>query len=35
MHELRNWDRSAVKAVIQDGKGKTIFQKMKSWFDEL
>ena len=35
MHELKNRDRSAVQAVIQDGKGKTIFQKMKSWFDEL
>jgi cell division protein FtsA len=35
MHELKHRDRSAVKAVIQDGKGKTIFQRMKAWFDEL
>jgi cell division protein FtsA len=35
MHELKHRDRSGVKAVIQNGKGKTIFQKMKSWFDEL
>ena len=35
MHELKHRDRSGVTAVIQDGKGKTIFQKMKSWFDEL
>ncbi|MBI5463403.1 MAG: cell division protein FtsA [Ignavibacteriales bacterium] len=35
MHELKYRTRSSVKAMIQDGKGKTIFQKMKSWFDEL
>jgi cell division protein FtsA len=35
MHELKHRDRSGVKAVIQNGKGRTIFQKMKSWFDEL
>jgi cell division protein FtsA len=35
MHELKHRDRSAVKAVIQNGKGKTIFQRMKLWFDDL
>lgn len=35
IHELKYRDRSAVKAVIQNGKGKTIFQRMKSWFEEL
>ncbi len=34
-HELKHKDRSTVKSVIQDGKGKTIFRRMKAWFDEL
>lgn len=35
LHELRYRDRSAVKAVINNGKGKTILQRMKDWFNEL
>jgi len=35
IHELKYRDRSAVKAVIQNGKGKSILQRMKNWFEEL
>ncbi|MGB2868723.1 MAG: cell division protein FtsA [Bacteroidota bacterium] len=35
MHELRHRDRSTITAAIKDGKGKSIFERMKTWFDEL
>src|SRR3989338_1850332 len=35
MHELKHRDRSIITAAIKDGKGKSIFTRMKQWFDEL
>ncbi len=35
MHELKYRDRSAVNAVMRNGRGTSIFQRMKAWFDEL
>jgi cell division protein FtsA len=35
MHELKHRDKSSFTAAIKDGKGKSIFQRMKTWFDEL
>ena len=35
IHELKYRDRSAVNAVMKNGKGTSIFQRMKAWFDEL
>lgn len=39
MHELRHRDRSTIAAGLPEGKGKgsvkTIFNRMKTWFDEL
>ncbi|HTP80419.1 MAG TPA: cell division protein FtsA [Bacteroidota bacterium] len=35
IHELKYRDRSAVNAVMKNGKGTSIFRRMKAWFDEL
>ena len=39
IHELKHRDRSAITAAMSDGKGKgsvkNIFNRMKTWFDEL
>lgn len=35
IHELKYRDRTGLKAVINDGKGKTILRRMKEWFEQL
>jgi hypothetical protein len=39
MHELKHRDRSAITVNMTNGKGKgsvkNIFNRMKTWFDEL
>jgi len=35
MHELKHRDTSVITTAIKDGKGKSIFDRMKQWFDEL
>jgi cell division protein FtsA len=35
MHELKHRNTSVITNTIKDGKGATIFQRMKQWFDEL
>src|SRR5512136_756307 len=35
MHELKHRDRSTITAALKDGKSKSIFQRMKDWFDQL
>jgi len=35
MHELKHRDRSTITAALKDGKSKSIFRRMKEWFDQL
>ncbi len=35
MHELKHRDTSVITTAIKDGRGKSIFERMKQWFDEL
>jgi cell division protein FtsA len=35
MHELKHRDRSTITAALKDGKSKSIFHRMKEWFDQL
>lgn len=35
LHELKHRDRSTITAAMRNGKGKSIFERMKTWFDEL
>jgi len=35
MHELKHRDTSVITTAIKDGRGASIFHRMKQWFDEL
>jgi len=35
MHELKHRDRSTLTAALKDGRSKSIFHRMKEWFDQL